>query len=92
MKRKNNITVTPIDYVFKVEFKSCYCSEWVERSQQIVQSSMDGQSPAEIAAAAVVMFARITEDGVRVTFLGLRAKGSEDIVPMSPFTMTMERK
>jgi hypothetical protein len=85
--------IATLNYIFKVEFKSCASESWV-RPTEYSEPNDQRKSPWQIAGeiAAGEMESDVSQRGVRVQFLGLRKP--DDVCPitaLSPFTLTLTR-
>ena len=79
-------------YRFKVEVLSCSGNgEWIHRNDQITQNGWD---PVLASGNMLAAINKLTEQGVRITFLGLQEGQGKDAGPitqMGPFTLTWLR-
>lgn len=81
-------------YRFKVEVLSCSSSkpdDWIHRHDLVTSNAWD---PTRAAGDILTAHNKLTEQGVRITFLGLQEGQGKDagpITPMGPFTLTWLR-
>ena len=85
-----------LEYVFKLEFKSCApAGGWVDRSQIATFPNSGKAGPWELGAMVCGQAMKPSETGVRVTYMGLREVGVSNSPTDSGlngrFTVTLER-
>ena len=82
-----------LNYIFQVEYKSCAAdNKWVERSGRWRYPNDSKASPYAIAGQIAATEMKVTEQGIRVTFVGLENPATAGIVTaLSPFTLTLAR-
>ena len=79
-------------YRFRIEVLSCSGNEeWIHRHDTLTSNAWD---PTRAAGDILTAHNKLTEQGVRITFLGLQEGQGKDAGPitqMGPFTLTWLR-